>query len=176
MRKRFLLPAVCALLVTCTTYDNAIIYHKNFTPGTNALLRFNGFYSDTLGPVEAKSAKQVTRKIKPVFFYADGSAFSTRDYQPSSSAGLTSATGFWGNYRIIGDTILLEKFEEAEASSNLARIILKGVVHEGSIEWMARKDRNSDYQPVKYSIYFTPFAAKPDSTQNWIRTKKKYNK
>jgi hypothetical protein len=74
---KFIAPVLFILLiVTCTTYDNALIYHKNFKPGVHPLLRFDGYYSDTLGPKSnPHSAMETGDAIKPVFLYSNGSAF-----------------------------------------------------------------------------------------------------
>ncbi|CAN5888228.1 hypothetical protein BH11BAC7_BH11BAC7_10520 [soil metagenome] len=164
------------LIVACTTYDNAAIYHKNFKSGSHPLLRFDGYYSDTLGPKPGlQTAKYTETPVKPVYFYANGSAFSTNNYEPYyAMLNAKTLKGSWGNYLVKGDTIQLEKFQLA--GSNYDRIIMKGVVSKDKIHWVARKQREENFMPVDYSIYFQVYSTRPDSLRNFIRTKGKYNK
>ena len=174
----------CAIIfgVTCTTYDNAIIYHRNFVPGTNPLLKFDGYYSDSIPLIANDINRGMNVKadvqVKPVFFYSNGSCFSTNNYtldSPLSNLVKTNRLfGSWGNYLISGDTIQLEKFQLLE--NNYELIILKGVISKDKIHWSSRKEHKEDFKPVDYSIYFHRFSSKPDSTLNFTRTKKKYNK
>jgi hypothetical protein len=162
------------LIVTCTTYDSAIIYHKNFKPGTHALLRFDGYYDDTT----VNSQKdEYAPSVKPVFFYSEGSSFSTNNRVAASTLPQLIKTnrlfGSWGNYLVKGDSITLEKFQLIK--SNYVRIILKGFISEKQIHWTSRKEHNETFKPVNYSIYFQPFSSKPDSLRNFTRTKEKYN-
>ncbi len=161
------------LFVTCNTYDNAIIYHRNFQSGTHPLLRFDGYYSDSI-----RLTNETDFGMKPVFFYSNGSCFSTNNYTPASTVGSLVKTyrlfGSWGNYLISADTIQLEKFQLVE--NNYERVILKGIISKNRIHWTGRKEHNEDFKPVDYSIFFKPLSSKPDSTQNFTRTKKKYNK
>jgi hypothetical protein len=171
--KRVLVFAAVLFLVTCTTYDNALIYKKNFQPGTHPLLRFDGYYRDVNSTDFTMSSR-----VKPFFFYTNGSVFVTEKAtaEPFTEAWIrtSEASGSWGNYKIDGDTIYLERF--LLNANNYERIVLKGAISEGQIRWTKRKERGDAYQPVDYTLTFTPFSAKPDSTKNWIRTKKKYNK
>lgn len=162
------------LIVTCTTYDSAIIYHKNFKPGSHTLLRFDGYYDDTTA---LRGNKELASSIKPIFFYSEGSVFSTDNSIEKSTLETLIKThrlfGSWGNYLITGDSIQLEKFQHIK--NNYVRIILKGVISEKQIHWTSRKDHNEAFKPVDYSVYFQPFKFKPDSLRNFIRTKEKYN-
>ncbi|MBI3511442.1 MAG: hypothetical protein HY064_12325 [Bacteroidetes bacterium] len=171
MRKYFSFLFFISIAVSCVTYDPSIIYHRNFSPGTNSLLRFDGYYSDTLSPEKDHDGKKTA---KPVLFFRDGSAFSFDNYF-TGEGNVFVYKGSWGNYLLKGDSITLEKFQLIE--SNYTRIIMKGTVEENKIHWTSRKEHNEDYQPVDYSILFTPSVLKAslDSTKNFTRTKKKYN-
>jgi hypothetical protein len=171
---KFLAPLLFVLLVVaCTTYDPALIYHKNFRPGHHPLLRFDGYYDDTLSTIRDEQPETT----KPVFFYAEGSGFAAD--QPVQASLLTQLIktnhlkGSWGNYLIKGDSITLEKFQLVK--SNYERVILKGVVSEERIHWTSRKEHNEAFKPVNYSIYFKKFSPKPDSLRNFTRVKEKYN-
>lgn len=171
--KKFL--PVFIFLVACNTYDLPIVYKKNFQPGTHALLRFDGYYTDTLGPRMHDALNDVFGK--PVFFYSEGSAFATEintsRYSVSASVKNKSLNGSWGNYKINADTILFERFHLV--TSNYRRVILKGILSKDRIRWISRKDHTEEYKPVDYTLFFVPSADKPDSTQNWTRKRKKYN-
>jgi hypothetical protein len=162
------------LLATCTTYDPALVYHKNFKSGYHPLLRFDGYYDDTTSNPQKENSGPTA---KPVFFYSEGSAFSTNTNTPVSQLTQLIKTdrlkGSWGNYLIKGDSITLEKFQLIK--SNYERIIMKGVVTEKRIHWTSRKEHNEAYMPVDYSIYFKKFSVKPDSLRNFTRVKEKYN-
>lgn len=166
------------LIVACTTYDSAIIYHKNFRPGSHPLLRFNGYYADTVRIAKNQSPYSdlpTAHSVKPVFFYADGSCFSANKYEAVFTVNnSTTLDGSWGNYLIKGDTIRVEKFQMVK--SNYRRIILKGVITTDKIHWLTRQEHNEAEKPVDYSIDFNPSKSKPDSLRNFTRTKEKYNK
>jgi hypothetical protein len=174
--KNIILFSLLFFCTTCTTYDSALIYHKDFVPGKNPLLQFNGFYSETSGD-DVQFDAEPDCYVKPVFFYENGSAFATTSQlKKSTLANLVKSNrlvGSWGNYLIKGDTIQLEKFQLNE--SNYERVILKGVVALNKIHWTSRKEHNESFKPVDYTVYFNPFSEKPDSTKNFTRTKKKYN-
>jgi hypothetical protein len=163
---------------TCETYDNAIIYHRNFQPGKNSLLRFDGFYSDST-PAGSNEFNVPTELLKPIFFYSDGSAFATNNYNwLEGMDGIIKTNrlvGSWGNYLISGDTIQLEKFQLLD-NNNHERITMKGIISKDQIRWMTRKDKNKKTDSVNYSIYFRAYSTKPDSTKNFTRTMGKYNK
>lgn len=160
-------------LSMCQTYDNAIIYHKNFNPGKNSLLKFDGFYSDS---APSSNDFNPLERVRPVFFYANGSAFATTNFTAITGMeyNINQLNGAWGNYLISGDTIQLEKFQLIE--NNHVRIILKGFISKDQIHWVKRKYHREDYKAVDYSIYFHPFSAKPDSTLNFTRQLPIYNR
>lgn len=174
MRKIFLFLSsafILSVAACLTTYDSAIIYHKNFNSGSHPFLRFDGYYRDSLG------AKGAIEMWKPVFLYQNGSAFSCDNYIAFNDLenNLKNKTlkGSWGNYLMTADTIQLEKFQLIK--SNYTRIILRGVISEGKIHWTSRKDHNESFKPVDYTVTFHTYPLKPDSTKNFIRTKEKYN-
>lgn len=158
-------------IISCVSYDAPLIYHKNFQPGTHPLLRFDGYYS----------TESPTGKIRPVFFYRDGSVwFAEADIDPVSLdaqvlSDHTNARHSWGNFKIDADTIYIERFVQETTTGNFNRIILKGTMCENKIHWIQRTYHRSAPDSVDYGIYFHEHLTKPDSTQNWTRTKKKYN-
>ncbi|CAN5424074.1 hypothetical protein BH09BAC5_BH09BAC5_18800 [soil metagenome] len=173
--KIFIAFLLAFFLITCTTYDNAQIYHKNFVPGNHSLLKFNGYYSDTISSPAADGSNDVL--VRPVFLYANGSCFSANNSlsrQLLNTQKVENINGSWGNYLVNADTILLEKFQLIE--NNYVRIIMKGLISKNQIHWFARKFHREDYNAVDYSALFMSHSSKPDSTQNFTRTLKIYNK
>ena len=178
----FPLVFITLLMIACSTYDSAVVYHKDFHPGNHPLLRFSGYYTDTIRfhGVNGNPEKQV----RPVFFYADGSVYAADNYFAEDKfisaanlygSGMTRIVdGSWGNYLVKGDTIIMEKFQKIE--NNYVRIIQKGLISENKIHWITRKYHREDYKPVDYSAFFMPYKVKPDSTKNFTRTLKIYNK
>jgi hypothetical protein len=146
-----------------------VIYHKNFQPGKNEKLRFDGYYSEAKG---GTGGAMMLAFVQPVFFYANGSVFYARKVYTAADDP-KSMEGSWGNYRIDADTIQLERFDLT--GNNYRRIILRGIIAANSIHWTSRKDHNDSYSTVDYTMNFRPSPVKPDSLQNWTRTRKKYN-
>ncbi|HET6992139.1 MAG TPA: hypothetical protein VFJ43_12480, partial [Bacteroidia bacterium] len=74
--KNLIVLSILFFCTTCTSYDNALLYHKNFVPGMNPLLRFDGYYTEeSKDNIESDATKD--RYLKPIFFYQNGSVFST---------------------------------------------------------------------------------------------------
>lgn len=175
-----LIGLMTALFVRCTTYDSAEVYHKNFRSGSHDLLQIEGFYTDTLRKSANTRAHLATLEVKPTFLYPDGSVWSANHYVQT---GLFQPTNYknpqyysWGNYKIKGDTILIERFTLNPNSGAYERIILRGIMVLNGIKIIGRRERKMPEVSVNYDMVFMPFAAKPDPAGNWIRTKKKYNK
>jgi hypothetical protein len=169
--------SVLIFFVTCETYDASLIYHKNFEPGTHSLLRLDGYYSDSIPGLSEQNGIK-TKLVKPVFLYSNGSAFATNNNTSETDLPTLVKTnrlfGSWGNYLVSADTILFERFQKIE--NNYVRIILRGIISKDQIHWTARKYHREKFKPVDYSIFYHPFSAKPDSTQNFTRTLEIYNK
>lgn len=159
------------LFYACVSYDKPLIYHKNFQPGTHPLLRFDGYYTTT-------STYLLNGKIRLVFFYRDGSVWFAEQDIPAANVDViySSATVHsWGNFQIKADTILLERFVQEANTGNFNRVILKGIVKTESIQWVQRTYHKSNPDSVNYDMIFQPHGRKPDSTQNWTRTRRQYN-
>lgn len=165
----FLLSLSVLGLTTCKTYDQPLIYHKNFQPGTNEKIRLDGYYSEPKG---GTGAEMMLAFVQPVFLYADGSVFYARKVYTAIDDPKTME-GSWGNYQIKGDSIYLERFDLVQ--TNYRRIILRGTIDDKNIHWTSRKDHNDSYSSVDYTMKFWPCSIKPDSTLNWTRKRKKYN-
>ncbi|HLG38264.1 MAG TPA: hypothetical protein VI461_01310 [Chitinophagaceae bacterium] len=173
----FYCSTIAILILTCTTYDKNLIYHRNFHPGKHALLRFDGYYADSNITIPGKGVHPL---VRPVFFYANGSAYSFIQYidfkNYEADPKDKSLAGAWGNYKISGDTIKLERFDHNESQSNYDRIILWGLVAEKEIRWIKRKFKNESEKVIDYKIRFRQYSIKPDSTENWTRKRKSWHK
>lgn len=162
-----------AVFVTaCLSYDQPLIYHKNFQPGTNALLRFDGYYTPEWD-------MQMTQRVKPVYFYSNGSVWFGEELCQQTIVTESVKQGLahsWGNYKIDGDTVYIERFQKKENSDNYNRVTLKGVIGKDNIKWMQREEDRMNPVKVDYTTAFYANSYKPDSTQNWTRTRVQYNK
>lgn len=156
----------------CVSYDNAILYKRNYDTGNNSELKFNGFYQ----------ANNQNEYLAPIFFYKNGSVvFSglSRDTIELKKHILLNPKGFWGywgNYKISGDTITIETFPPNINTFRQERSLRKGIIRKGIITFYQKINRNSQVYQIDEIVEFKNFETKPDSTANWIRKKKKYNK
>ncbi|MBN9300002.1 MAG: hypothetical protein J0I41_23575 [Filimonas sp.] len=57
----------------------------------------------------------------------------------------------------------------------MERVIEKGIIQNNGIRLFEEIDRRGNKTVKDELLLFTPFTPKPDSLQNWIRQKKKYN-
>jgi hypothetical protein len=163
---------LCVLFVACaTTYDMPLMYKKNYVPGTNEKLRFDGYYYSG-----------TERGWTPMFLYRDGSVwFGEMRYtlnllDVELAKKNPSVPHSWGNYKIDNDTILVERFKRIESSNNYRRITLKGIIRTDLINWILYEENRMNPDTVNYNSAFHPFSPKPDSTENWTRTRPQYNK
>lgn len=172
-RTSFLVASVLGITILgCVSYDQPQIYHKNFQPGTHPLLRFDGYYTSTF---EAK----MTERAKPLYFYRDGSVWCGESLIHMNSVDSLIRKGTphsWGNYKIDEDTITVERFFQEENTGNYNRIILRGVIQKDNIHWLTRRFHDGKGDSVNYDMKFIPHSFKPDSTLNWTRTRKQFNK
>lgn len=155
------------LISSCVSYDMPVIYHKNFSPGTNDKLRFDGCYIQ----------RMQGKNVKPVFLYANGSACVAETQIDSNLVSVPDAAVYsWGNYKVNADTIIVERFYKEEAGSNFNRILMRGVIGKDRIDWNLRTFHRSKPDTVSYTSHFKYAYAKPDSTKNWTRTREQYNR
>jgi hypothetical protein len=144
-----------------------VIYHKNYSPGTNDKLRFDGCYLQ----------RMQSTNVKPLYLYKNGSACFAENQVDSNLIGLSNAILYsWGNYKVIADTIFVERFYKEDAGNNFNRIIMRGVISENRIDWNLRTFHRSKPDTVSYTSRFKAATFKPDSTQNWTRTREQYNR
>jgi len=161
----------CNLLRGCVTYDNAVVYQKNYDPGKNIELQFNGFYRT-----------KNNENLFPIFFYADGSVLfagfskDTIELKAAILSNPKTVWGYWGNYKISRDTIIVETFPPNINTFNQDRYLRKGIIHKDQIVFFGEIKREGKTNNINETIEFVNFKTKPDSTANWIRKKKKYNK
>jgi hypothetical protein len=173
--------AVSACLMTllycsCITYDKAVVYKKNYQQGKNNELRFDGFYKE-ISPAQSLPPEQLSAAT---FFYSDGSIMQSGLFkdtvQLKSMIAGKGIWGIWGNYQISGDTITIETFSPNGGSWNHDRYLTRGVIQSNRIEYFESIDRMNKSVPSIHTIYFVSLSMKPDSTGNWTRKKRKYNR
>ena len=163
---------LCNLLQGCISYDNAILYKKGYNPESNSELKFNGFYQ----------AKNESEYLAPIFFYKNGSVIYSglsKDAIELKKQILLNPKGFWGywgNYKISGDTITIETFPPNINTFRQERYLRKVIIRKGNITFFQEINRKNEVNKIDQIIEFINFETKPDSTANWIRKKKKYNK
>lgn len=163
----------CVLFIACSvTYDMPVIYKKNFQPGTHDSLRFDGYYT-------SEWDMQMTERVKPIFLYRDGSVWFGEELMHYDVAQETikKGTSFsWGNYKIDGDTIYIERFNLDKSTNNYRRVIIKGIVLSKQIKWIQREENRQNPVATAYKTNFMASTFKPDSSANWTRTRAQYNK
>ncbi len=163
-----------SILKSCISYDKAIIYHKNYYPEKSNQLLFNGFYQS--------EKENYENYLSPIYFYADGSIIytglikDTLELKKRIQLKPKGAWGFWGNYQISNDTITIETFPPNINTFRQERYLKKGVIKENKIIFYQSINRTGGIGKIDETINFINFKTKPDSTANWIRTKRKYNK
>ncbi len=165
------------LSISSCTYDKSLIYKKNYQPGKNSLLGLNGFYFNEIKSTNTSEYPRIF--IHPIFFYADGSVI----YMGAVENNLINKTiadnpkvwGYWGNYKISNDTIWVETIGSYGGSFHHVRFIKMGVIKKDTINFFQEIDRKGKTRELNEIIQFQNSSVKPDSTENWIRKKKKYN-
>jgi hypothetical protein len=161
------------------TYDKSLIYKKEYEVKTNSLLRFDGFYCYEQ---QIYTEKGFTDFMYPIFFYKNGSvilmgpvkdAFQLRENISKNPKGVW---GNWGNYQIFNDSIKVETIGSFGGSFHHVRNTKLGLIKKDSISFIKRIDRKSLINEINETVHFVNFNFKPDSTSNWVRKKKKYNR
>jgi hypothetical protein len=136
-----------------------MIYSKNYDPGKNPLLKFNGYYCNRLKNIATSNGSG--EFIYPVFFYADGAVVFLGAVKDSALKKTVSdqqkVWGYWGNYLISNDTITIETIGSYAGSFQHIRHISKGVIKEDSICLFSEIDRAGASRKVIEVIHFTPF-------------------
>ncbi len=167
---------------SCTTYEKVTVYHRDYDPGWDDRLLFNGYYDDTVyEEFEAFGGRIIKDPVRPVFFYDDGTAIlgwaaSNMDSVASFIRRGWHNIGFWGNYKITGDTIVIEFLTHNGGSGVMETHIKKGVLDKGSIYFPRQQSHSKQPVSPAYTIFFHPFPLKPDSTKSWIRQHRRYKK
>ncbi len=132
-------------------------------------------------PTEKTTDLEKAEYIYPIFFYHDGSVilmgaikdtFQLRKLIQENPKGIW---GYWGNYKITNDTVFIETIASNGGSFQHKRLIKKGLVKKDKIFFFNEVSSNGLAKDLNEEVSFTKFNIKPDSTENWIRKKKKYN-
>jgi hypothetical protein len=170
---------IICLSINCT-YDKSLIYKKDYTPGTNSLFHFDGFYSTRDNHIITQYGRE--NFLLPLFFYRDGSVIQMGNVKDTSQLSKMiyenpfGIWGYWGNYVISNDTIRIETIASKKQSFHHYRTTKYGVLKKDSITFFQLIDNKNNIKIINETIHFNSFHAKPDSSENWIRKKRKYNK
>src|ERR1044072_5242742 len=171
--KRWTVVLVSIVFTACAvTYDSPVIYHKYFVPGTHDSLLFDCYYTSELD-------MKMTERVKPIYLYRDGSVWFGEELLYASTAEAVIKKGVshsWGNYKVTADTIFIERFLKEDAVNNYRRVTIKGVLNSNSIHWIQREENRQNPVTTGYTTVFRAGSYKPDSTENWTRTRAQFNK
>ncbi len=174
-----IIPFIFIFLIGCTSYDKLLIYDKTHSIVETKLLRYNGFYYCNL---EVKfNNKNCSSKVLPIFFYSDGTAFTSGQF-----CNTDSIKGFyrkakqhsaydWGSYKINENEITVEFYWPNSGTNTYERYHMKGRIDHDSIFFYTLVDRHLISKSIKSTYYFEPFETKPDSSLSFIKTRKKFN-
>ncbi len=166
--------------ITDCTYDKSLIYKKNYEVKSNSSLRHDGYYNAGYRKIFTNSG--YVDFMYPIFFYKDGSVIfmgatkDTNQLRKNISENPKGVWGYWGNYQISNDTIHIETIASYGGSFHHERNLKLGLIKRDSICFFQELDRNGSIKEMAETIHFIGFNIKPDSTENWIRYKRKYNK
>ena len=183
--KIIIIAALLIPFVNCCTskYPQLEVYKPDYLPGTNINLHLNGYYDHSVEIYYRNSV--ISDLVQPLFFFEDGSFcydFSGIIKTRLAEVLNTSKTNYlvliehltWGNYKIDGDTIIMESLQWSQGyfNSHYRCNIQKGIIHKDSICIFESNDKCLNNRTLK----FYAFDLKPDSTLNWIRKDQNYIK
>jgi len=168
---------IMASFASCVTYDSPIIYSKDYIIGDNSSLMLDGYYA------KVDSVKGAVKG--PCFFYSDG----TVKLWPGTSSlekvdSLLSTNHDWGkvgNYQVHEDTINVEYWNRDSGTVLYAkRVVLQFKIENGSIIFLGHLNSEKELKTVQenkmdvFNFYYN--SMKPDSSSNWIRENRKWNR
>lgn len=170
---------ILTLVDSCIGFDKAVVYRKNYIVEKNSNLRFDGFYALSI----CTNFSDSNKLINPYYFYSDGSHVEIDGFKDTTfltsklvTGNLKNIWGYWGNYTINKDTIIIETFPPNGGTWTQERYLQKGIISNNKIELTKTKRRNENWKNCKETLCFISYNHKPDSTENWIRHKRKYNR
>lgn len=164
MKKVFI--TSCLFLVTSCIihYDKLSFYNKDFR-ANYINLHLGGFYLGKVQDLNSDTAYKV------LFFYTDGTCFISDALYYDTVVMLESIKNQDKNfspgvYRVSEDSLFIEYLYRDPLSLRVDRIDLFGIINNETIKF-----KNINFN---YNFNFTPFDTKSDSTQNWLKTHRKY--
>jgi hypothetical protein len=177
---KYLAIFIIVLTITHCTYDKSLIYKKNYEVNSNSSLRLDGYYNAGYRKIFTNTG--YVDFMYPIFFYKDGSVIimgaikDTSLLRKNITENPKAIWGYWGNYQISNDTINIETIASYGGSFHHERHFKLGLIKKDSICFFQELDRNGSIKEMNETVQFSGFSIKPDSTENWIRYKRKYNK
>ena len=173
MKKVLAISIVFVFVVACAvTYDMPVMYRKNYVVGTHDSLRFDGYYT-------SKWDMEMTERVRPIFLYRNGSVWFGEQLMQHNVVQETiqKGTSFsWGNYKVDGDTICIERFNFDNSTNNYRRVTIKGIIGSQKIHWIQREENRMNATVTDNTTIFLTSTYKPDSSGNWTRTRAQFNK
>lgn len=163
--KLFFISLLLLIFNACVLhYDKLSFYNSDFKPDYGRL-NLNGFYYGKI------LDDQLDTAYRAIFFYSDGTCSVSDALYYDSIVMVKSfeekVKNFdAGAYRVFDDSLYIEYLHKNSLDWKVMRIDLKGVVDENKIDFK-NTFLKSDFHFVKYQI-------KPDSTQTWLKTHRKY--
>jgi len=181
----YVLGVIIALLSSCKV-QNPLIYSKDYIVGSNALLKFDGYYigSELLTTSKTLDEGWGTILTSPLFFYEDGTVKiwpGVKNEKAADSLLLANKRwGYTGIYKIIKDSLYLEYWSRDSGTGNLYRQSLVIKIAEGKLQLIGRLNDNKEFVSIneKYirTYIFRKNLVKPIVKNNWIKERKKWNK
>lgn len=167
MRVNILISCLALFFASCIRYDKLQLYTNDFVPKTSCV-KTEGYYLTTVTDMPGDTA------LLPILFYDDGSFLYTALYYDTLAIEdniknyPNSFNKYWGFYQCEGDSVFIEFIYRDDNFSKASRIELKGMFGENNELKMS-----ADGWGFAYDYNFIP-SIKPDSTQNWLKTHRKY--
>jgi hypothetical protein len=174
--KGFLIVVILLTFTSCVS-DRLTLATDNYEPDYNPLLRFDGYYTRKENSIDVYATKHWAQPITPKFFFANGSVafLPTHENDQQLSETLTKygdkKIGNWGVYQIKGDTLITEVLQPNSEKMKKERFFNYFIIKENTLLLFQWVDRNGNATARADTLYFRPFALKPDIDKGYIKTK-----
>ena len=187
VKKLFIILVVLTvILLQSCRIENPLIYSKDYTVGHNDLLRFDGYYIDTILLTTSKEANKYDGTIlsSPLFFYEDGTVKIWPGLQKETDADsllpINKKWGFTGIYKVENDNLHIEYWVTDSGSGVRYRQSLVLKITESKLQLIGRLNNNKEVVDIKKYLkrtyVFRKNLKKPIIKKNWIRERKKWNR
>ena len=183
MKNILIFLVITVVLNSCLSYDRLTIYHKDFEPEVSKSLRFDGYYLNIITDDESENylKTRCPNGLTPIFFYTDGSVFHNLSFCNQDSLknfiyNNRTSPFLWAIFDCKIDSITIEAYSPNTGTFNYDRYYLKGIIKTDSIIFTQQIDRKMNVEDIYEVFVFKQFDVKPDSQQNFIKNKRRFNK